>query len=487
MSTDVDKIKSARSIAKGQVTRKVSNLESELLIDNDKFLLDEINDDNVQELYQKLKNLFAKFEDLHDRFLHYKESEADAGADEAALEERENYYKDVKTNFDKASGLYDKYKKALALKVEEEKKALALKVEEDKKRVEDSTREKKIAALENEIEAVKNNLQCKKEAATAVIKSSDEHVRSTAGVMREELDELFSTYKSKVVELKTATMFPKNSAPEEKFVQAIDYTADMKEVEELKTQLSAVISRAKSLGESIFKETSTNPINTQSNSNLVKLQKLSCPNFSGSPRDYGHFKRDFLELVKVPGRPDIEIGSNLKSAIPVKFHHLINHLSTSDHVGMLKVLDERFGTGNLVIQEIVQQLKKMKPVITDKGFVEFVEKLEQMKLDLDGLNLLDEIANHMHISEIESKLPHNISVEWVKKVFNDKLNEKSSKDKFSVLMKYLNDAKRMVDYHISQNASGGCTKSTTQTSFVMGTTFTAKVTRDGNNPRAERP
>ena len=479
VSTDVDKIKAARKTAKGQVTRKVSNLETDLLIDDGKFLLDEIDEENVQELYQKLGKSFAKFEELHERFLQYKESEADADAEKATLEEEGNYYKDVKTNFDKAKRSYVKYKKALAVKVEE-----------DKKKVEDCTRAEKIAALVNEIEVAKNDLECKKEAANAVIKSSDEHVRATAGVMREELIELFSSYKSKVVEHKTVTMFPKNSASEEKYTQALDYTADMKEVEELKTQLSAVISKAKALGESIFKETSTNPINAKTNSNLVKLQKLSCPNFSGSPRDYGHFKRDFLELVKVPGRSDIEIGKNLKNSIPDKFLHLINHLPTSDHVGMMEVLDDRFGSGNLVIQEIVQQLRKMKPVITDKGVVEFVEKVEQMKLDLEGLNLLEELANHTNISELESKLPHNISVKWVEKVVNDKLNEKSSKDKFSVFMKYLNDAKKMVDYHISQNASGGCEKSTTQVSFVMGTTLTAKVvagTGDGKKRGAERP
>ena len=90
----------------------------------------------------------------------------------------------------------------------------------------------------------------------------------------------------------------------------------------------------------------------------------------------------------MPGRADIEIGTNLKNAVPGKYLHLISHLSTSDHEGMMDVLEKRFGSGCLVIQDIVQQIKKMKPVVNEKGFIEFVEKVEQMKLDLEGLNLL---------------------------------------------------------------------------------------------------
>ena len=115
----------------------------------------------------------------------------------------------------------------------------------------------------------------------------------------------------------------------------------------MKVQLSATISKAKALGETISKETSTNSGSSQVKSSLVKLQKLSCPKFSGSPRDFGHFKRDFMELVKVPGRADIEIGSNLKNAVPEKYLHLISHLSTSDHEGMMDVLEKGLFLGVL--------------------------------------------------------------------------------------------------------------------------------------------
>ena len=48
-STDVAKIKAARGTAKGQVTKNVNILQDNLVVENDKFLYDEIDDKMVQE------------------------------------------------------------------------------------------------------------------------------------------------------------------------------------------------------------------------------------------------------------------------------------------------------------------------------------------------------------------------------------------------------------------------------------------------------
>ena len=479
-STDVVKIKAARGTAKGQVTKHCKTLQTDLVKDNDKFLFDEIESDEVQELYQKLTKSLGDFEDLHARYLDYRTVETDATADKAALDVEESYAAEVLNNYSAVKRSYVKYRKALAVLANETKIA-----EENKEE------EKKIAVLANETKIAKAELDSKKKAASGVVKSSDEYHRSTAGQMREELAEALSKYKSKIAEYKVATISSKVEKPEEKYAPAEVITADMEEVDELMVQLSAVLSKAKALGETISKETLANPRNSQGNSNLVKLQKLSCPKFSGSPRDFGHFKRDFLELVKVPGRADIEIGTNLKNAVPEKYLHLISHLSTSDHEGMMDVLEKRFGSGCLVIQDIVQQIKKMKPVVNEKGFIEFVEKVEQMKLDLEGLNLLDELANHNCISELESKLPMYINIDWGKEIMEKNLNEKTLKEKFSELLTFLNKAKKRVDYHLNKSASGGCGKSTTQMNYVVGATFTGKAEdksfdRDGNKPKTER-
>ena len=89
-STDVAKIKAARGTAKGQVTKYCKNLQEDLVKDDDKFLLDEIEYDKVQELYQKLTKSHSDFEDLHARYLDYRNVETDPTADNAALDKEEN-------------------------------------------------------------------------------------------------------------------------------------------------------------------------------------------------------------------------------------------------------------------------------------------------------------------------------------------------------------------------------------------------------------
>ena len=114
---------------------------------------------------------------------------------------------------------------------------------------------------------------------------------------------------------------------------------------------------------------------------VVKLQKITCPKFSGLPRDFTQFKKDFNRLVPVAGRADIEIGINLRDSTPAKHRHLLQHLDTSQHKEMMTILEKKFGTKDVVIVDIISQIEKMKNITTDKGFIEFVEQLEKIRLD----------------------------------------------------------------------------------------------------------
>ena len=206
-STDVVKIKAARGTAKGQVTKHCKTLQTDLVKDNDKFLFDEIESDEVQELYQKLNKSLGEFEDLHARYLDYRIGETDATAEKAALDVEESYAAEVLNNYSAVKRSYVKYRKALAVLANEAKIA-----EENKEE------EKKITVLANETKIAKAELDSKKKAASGVVKSSDEYHRSTAGQMREELAEALSKYKSKIAEYKVATISSKVERPEENMV-----------------------------------------------------------------------------------------------------------------------------------------------------------------------------------------------------------------------------------------------------------------------------
>ena len=53
-------------------------------------------------------------------------------------------------------------------------------------------------------------------------------------------------------------------------------------------------------------------------------------------------KRDFKDVVDVPGRPPAEIGFTLKSCIPLKYHYLFDNLSLSEHTKMFEILENKF-------------------------------------------------------------------------------------------------------------------------------------------------
>ena len=133
----------------------------------------------------------------------------------------------------------------------------------------------------------------------------------------------------------------------------------------------------------------------------VKLQKISCPKFSGIPREFAKFKRDFNKIVAVSSRPDVEIGYNLRESIPQKYIHLLDTLDTAQHEEMM----------SLVIRDIISQIEKTKNISTDKAFIEFVEQLEKIKLDLETLDQILEVANSGYISKIEARLPFCISTD----------------------------------------------------------------------------
>ena len=78
-----------------------------------------------------------------------------------------------------------------------------------------------------------------------------------------------------------------------------------------------------------------------------------------------------------------------------------------------------FGTKDVVIVDIISQIGRMKNITTNKGFIEFVKQLEKIKLDLETLGQVSEIANAGYIGKIEAKLPIQISTDWWKIVTDE--------------------------------------------------------------------
>ena len=197
---------------------------------------------------------------------------------------------------------------------------------------------------------------------------------------------------------------------------------------------------------------------------IVKLEMMSCPKFTGSPSD-------FDVLIMALGRSDIKIRGNLLHAIPQKHQRLINHLELANHKEMMEVLALEFGRSRLVVDDIVSQIEKRKPITTDKAFLEFVEKMEKIIIDLTTFGKIQAVANPRELSNLEKKLPTLFNIDWHKIVSTENLEEKDEPIVFKRFMEFLKEAKDRIERMTSDIRSStgqGSPATTSHVNFVTG-------------------
>ena len=415
-STDVSVIKQARGAAKGKVTRNINSLDLALVQDTGgNFIFNEIDKTRLEEINKVLLSSHETFQDLHDRYFEYACPQDDEQM--AKFIEDENVYtKNVAKLVSNVDRKYAKFKAAL-----EAVKSKA-------------GNENKLSSLKKEVGRYKASLEGKQRTASNVINATDLSQKKTAKEVEMELSTALESYKAKVGEYDDA-LVTIDEELETKFTEEKDFSNIINTVEDLVVKLKAIAlelpeSNATSEAQS---ETDVDRVSK----GVVKLQKISCPKFSGTPREFAKFKRDFDKIVAVPSRPDVEIGYNLRESIPQKYVHLLDHLDTAQHREMMTILETKFGNKSLVVRDIISQIEKTKTVATDKAFIEFVEQLEKIKLDLETLDQISEVANSGYIGKIEARLPFCISTDWWKIVEDEELDLKSSKERYDRLMLFL--------------------------------------------------
>ena len=192
-------------------------------------------------------------------------------------------------------------------------------------------------------------------------------------------------------------------------------------------------------------------------------------------RDFASFKNKF-ETIVVPHRSAVDIGVHLLQAIPEKHQHLVANVDIDNYKEMMKILAEEFGTVDQIVDSVVSEMEKLKPINTDKAFIEFVEKIEKIHRDLKTVDMVGEVANATNIGKLESKLPSVVSREWTETVIHEDLTIKGSNIKFGRFMEFLAQYKKIVRYTMSECRSSA----QTQTCFMTG--LSAKV-KPNNDPK----
>ena len=261
VSTDPEVIKIGRKTAKGKVTSKVNYLKN--LLDDENL----IDRDEINKRLLDIENNLEIFQQLQESYIENRSQIADEQAEAKLIQQEDKYQNEV-------------IQKVISIKSTCKKRLVKM----------DST------VKSAEFEAAKTKLSNVKKDAVKVITTSDRDIKKSAQLVHRNLEHSFEFVNNKYVELKTTS---KVTATDKEFI-----TKERDLVRELQFKLEAIFLTEPEAELKPQLSDVAGPISDPSAklSYAVKLQKMSCPSFSGSPRDFAQFKRNFNALVNVPGR-----------------------------------------------------------------------------------------------------------------------------------------------------------------------------------------
>ena len=144
----------------------------------------------------------------------------------------------------------------------------------------------------------------------------------------------------------------------------------------------------------------------------IHLERIKPPKFSGDIRDYPRFKSDFQRLVANEIKKTSTVAYILRDSLSGTPADLVRNIDDNLEE-MWKRLDEKYGEKTKLIDVVMTDLKRLKP-LKNKDYVEFikmVELIERGYRDLERLGLEAEM-NATTVSMVEEKLPPDIKMKW---------------------------------------------------------------------------
>ena len=149
----------------------------------------------------------------------------------------------------------------------------------------------------------------------------------------------------------------------------------------------------------------------------------------------------------MPSISDVQQPYVLKSCLSDKPLDIVKNVDHSISE-MWKRLDEKYAEPSRVIDAILKEIKKLKPVKENDNnkFAQFVDTVERSYRDLKRLGLHNEISNASTVCSIEEKLPYSIRLQWGQYVKGERNEEYCDVNKFPLLLKFLVEWKGILEY-----------------------------------------
>ena len=191
--------------------------------------------------------------------------------------------------------------------------------------------------------------------------------------------------------------------------------------------------------------------------NLLQLEKVKMPLFTGRIRDYPRFKMDFEKQVM----PTINIESApyiLRSCLSKEPADVVKSID-DDLEAMWKRLDEKYGDPTKVVDVIMNAIQNTRNIRDGENnrLIELINIVEDGYQDLKRLGLEQEITTTSSVSVIEKKLPTDVKKEWAKLVSSDHSTVDKT-NKFPSLLKFLLNQKQAIEYENAELRNDSKTK-----------------------------
>ena len=87
----------------------------------------------------------------------------------------------------------------------------------------------------------------------------------------------------------------------------------------------------------------------------------------------------------------------------------------ADYMGALDILQNEYGKPHQVINDVNEDLDKLKPPTgekADQGFITFVEKVENICRDMETISCSGDLKNGHMINVLVKKLPSKVGYDW---------------------------------------------------------------------------
>ena len=152
--------------------------------------------------------------------------------------------------------------------------------------------------------------------------------------------------------------------------------------------------------------------------NLVRLEKMKMPSFSGNIRCYARFKKDFREIVTLFYMDPIHQIYVIKESC---LKLLVENIE--DIEALWKRLDDKYGDKIDLVDIVIKDLKSLPymKINDDPKFVQMVDTLEKGLVDLETIGAREEIANAYTVKIIESKISRQLYLTWLKEEEKDEI------------------------------------------------------------------